>query len=53
MHDFTRYLVGFAALAVLGIVLLVHDLREDIRHRAMSGRGPQHPLRDWWLRHRH
>jgi hypothetical protein len=50
MSDFPSVLVGIAALAALALVLLAHDWRDDLRQRDGAHR---HPLRDWWMRHRH
>jgi hypothetical protein len=52
MNDFPSILAGLAGLAALALALLAHDWRDEIRGR-MLRRGAQHPLRDWWLRHRH
>jgi hypothetical protein len=55
MLDLSSILVGFAALAALGLVLLAHDWRDEWRERReqVPGSRERHPLRDWWLRHRH
>ncbi|MDR5738868.1 MULTISPECIES: hypothetical protein [unclassified Caballeronia] len=54
MTDLTSILVGIAGLAALGIVLFAQDWRMDDRRREpMHARARRHPLRDWWLRHRH
>ncbi|CDY73930.1 hypothetical protein BGLT_00106 [Caballeronia glathei] len=53
MHEFTNILVGLAGLAAIAIVLLAHDWREEHRQRLMMRHSAHHPLRDWWMRHRH
>jgi len=54
MMDTSSILVGLAGLAALGLVLFAHDWRSEHREdRAMSGDARRHPLRDWWLSHRH
>jgi len=60
MLDYPDILIGVAALAAIGLVLLAHDWREEYHERrahrpygAMREAMPSHSLRDWWLRHRH
>ncbi len=58
MLDLSSILVGLAALAALGLVLFAHDWRDELRERKQQrpqsqAREEHHPLRDWWLRHRH
>jgi hypothetical protein len=53
MEGFSNILVGLAGLAAIAIVLLATDWREVHRHRMLMRHGLQHPLRDWWMRHRH
>ncbi|WP_160167917.1 hypothetical protein [Caballeronia insecticola] len=54
MFDISSMLVGLAGLAAIGIVLLAHDWRDEHRARmAARERAHRHPLREWWLRHRH
>ncbi|GAB5100540.1 MULTISPECIES: hypothetical protein [unclassified Caballeronia] len=56
MFDLPMFLVGLAALAAISIVLLADDWR-DARRERMARReleqAAHHPLREWWLRHRH
>jgi hypothetical protein len=51
MHDFPSFLAGLAGLAALALALLARDWRVGIRERMW--RREAHPLREWWLRHRH
>ncbi|WP_250471888.1 hypothetical protein [Caballeronia sp. GAFFF1] len=60
MLDFSDILIGVAALAAIGLVLLAHDWRDEYRERrahrakaAIQPAAPGHSLREWWLRHRH
>jgi hypothetical protein len=56
MLDLSSILVGLAALAALGLVLLAHDWRDEMRERRQQTPGSMehhHSLREWWLRHRH
>jgi hypothetical protein len=56
MLDMSSILVGLAGLAALGLVLLAHDWRDELRERRQQRPGSgetHHALRDWWLRHRH
>jgi hypothetical protein len=53
MDDFTNILVGLAGLAAIAIVLLATDWREVHRQRMLMRGGVHHPVRDWWMRHRH
>jgi hypothetical protein len=58
MLDLSSILVGLAALAALGLVLLAHDWRDEMRERRQQTPGSRerhhhHSLREWWLRHRH
>jgi hypothetical protein len=57
MLDLSHILTGLAALAALALVLLAHDWRDEFRERralrAHAGHAARHPLREWWLRHRH
>ncbi|MDR5742355.1 hypothetical protein QCE73_04200 [Caballeronia sp. LZ029] len=54
MWDFPSIFVGLACLATIVIVLLAQDWRDEHRRR-VAARDPahRHPLREWWLRHRH
>lgn len=60
MLELSDVLIGVAALAALGLVLLAHDWRDEYCERrahragaAMHEAAPSHLLRDWWLKHRH
>ena len=55
MEGLANILVGLAALAVLAIVVLAHERRDEFRDRMLRRRshGSYGVLREWWLRHRH
>jgi hypothetical protein len=54
MWDLQSIFVGIASLAIIVIVLFVHDWRDAHRKRiAARAHAQRHPLREWWMRHRH
>ena len=54
MWDLPSIFVGLASLATIVIVVLARDWR-DVHRQRMAARehAQRHPLRKWWLRHRH